>query len=117
MSQSDRNWFAASLVFVTLFACVLRADPGARPNVLFIAIDDLNMNIGCYGGGTIVRTPNIDALSFDLAEGFQVEIDTFVRMVRGEVEPVAPAAHGLHLARILDAVYASAASGREVRLD
>jgi predicted dehydrogenase len=62
-------------------------------------------------------TPNIDALSFDLDEGFQVEIDTFVRTVRGEVAPVAPAAHGLHLARILEAVYASAASGREVRLD
>jgi len=63
MSQSVRKWFAVSLMFVTLFASALRAEPGARPNVLFIAIDDLNMNIGCYGGGTIVRTPNIDALA------------------------------------------------------
>jgi len=67
---------------------------------------------------TVVEiAPNIDALSFDLDEGFQVEIDTFVRTVRGEIPSVAPAAHGLHLARILEAVYASAASGREVRLD
>ena len=35
---------------------------GQRPNVLFIAIDDLNMNVGCYGN-TIVKTPNIDRLA------------------------------------------------------
>src|SRR5688572_11071549 len=33
-----------------------------KPSVLFISIDDLNMNIGCYGG-TIVKTPNIDRLA------------------------------------------------------
>ena len=33
-----------------------------RPNVLFIAIDDLNMNVGCYGN-TIAKTPNIDRLA------------------------------------------------------
>ncbi|WP_414171741.1 Gfo/Idh/MocA family protein [Clavibacter tessellarius] len=44
---------------------------------------------------TVVEiAPNIDALSFDLDEGFQVEIDTFVRTVRGEIPSVAPAAHG-----------------------
>ncbi|OUE07332.1 hypothetical protein CMsap09_00190 [Clavibacter michiganensis] len=30
---------------------------------------------------------------------------------------MAPATHGLHLTRILEAVYESAATGREVRLD
>ena len=33
-----------------------------RPNVLFIAIDDLNDWIGCLGGHPQVRTPNIDRL-------------------------------------------------------
>ena len=31
-----------------------------RPNVLFIAIDDLNDWIGCFGGNPQVKTPNLD---------------------------------------------------------
>ena len=34
-----------------------------RPNVLFIAIDDLNDWIGCLGGHPDVRTPNLDRLA------------------------------------------------------
>jgi len=34
-----------------------------RPNVLFIAIDDLNDWVGCLGGHPQVQTPNIDALA------------------------------------------------------
>ena len=30
------------------------------PNVLFIAIDDLNDWIGCFGGNSQVKTPNLD---------------------------------------------------------
>lgn len=36
---------------------------GTRPNVLFIAVDDLNDWIGCLGGHPQARTPNIDALA------------------------------------------------------
>jgi len=35
----------------------------ARPNVLFIAVDDLNDWIGCLGGHPQARTPNLDRLA------------------------------------------------------
>lgn len=34
-----------------------------RPNVLFIAIDDLNDWVGCLGGHPMVKTPHIDRLA------------------------------------------------------
>ena len=36
---------------------------GAKPNVLFIAIDDLNDWIGALGGHPQARTPNLDRLA------------------------------------------------------
>lgn len=39
------------------------AEPSLKPNVLFIAVDDLNDWIGCLGGHPQARTPNIDALA------------------------------------------------------
>ncbi len=47
---------AAALVFIT---SVHAAD---KPNVLFIAVDDLRPELGCYGN-TLVKTPNIDRIA------------------------------------------------------
>jgi iduronate 2-sulfatase len=44
-----------------LLAGVVPALAADRPNVLFIAVDDLRPELGCYGGHAI--TPNLDALA------------------------------------------------------
>lgn len=41
----------------------VRSADGAPPNVLFVAIDDLNDWIGCLGGHPQARTPNLDRLA------------------------------------------------------
>ncbi|NQU22120.1 MAG: sulfatase [Candidatus Nealsonbacteria bacterium] len=54
------------IVQIVLFACLTlsaaAADPSRRPNVLFIAVDDLRPELGCYGAERM-HTPNIDRLA------------------------------------------------------
>jgi uncharacterized sulfatase len=54
----------AALLAVSLFAAGLlpAAVPTARPNVLMVVVDDLNLRLGAYGSKT-VRSPNIDRLA------------------------------------------------------
>ena len=52
-----------ALTAIHLAAALFASNPlGAKPNVLFIAIDDLRPELGCYGVGAI-KTPNIDRLA------------------------------------------------------
>jgi len=57
-----RRWLQQGLMAFGGFA--LRAADAAprRPNILFIAVDDLRPELGCYGGDYI-KSPNIDRLA------------------------------------------------------
>lgn len=50
-----------SLLLVVLAAKV-SAQQSSRPNILFIAVDDLKPELGCYGN-KLIKTPNIDRLA------------------------------------------------------
>lgn len=55
------NLLRPTLLLLILVAR-LCAQPTDRPNVLFIAVDDLRTNLGCYGD-TLAVTPQLDALA------------------------------------------------------
>jgi arylsulfatase A-like enzyme len=55
---------AAFLACSTLAADVPRPTDAARPNILFITVDDMNHDTpGCFGGKVPGLTPNIDRLA------------------------------------------------------
>lgn len=60
--------------------------------------------------------PQIASRTFEFGVGFANEIQNFVDASLGRAESIAPAWHGVEIARILEAIYASAESGREVSL-
>ena len=51
-----------TLLLLGLTVWPVRADQPKRPNVLFIALDDLNTALGCYDH-PLVKSPNIDRLA------------------------------------------------------
>ena len=50
------------IISLLFFSVNLVAQQKNKPNILFIAIDDLKPILGCYGN-TMVKTPNIDRLA------------------------------------------------------
>ncbi len=52
-----------SLITCCLLSCIVATEAAAQPNILFVAIDDLNDWIGCLGGHPQVKTPHMDALA------------------------------------------------------
>ena len=52
-----------TLLVLSLLLLAPLSHAAGKPNVLFIAIDDLNDWIGCLGGHPQVKTPNLDRLA------------------------------------------------------
>ncbi len=63
MKQTARSLTLSMLAHLSLLACVGVVAAGTKPNVLFIAIDDLNDWVGCLGGNPQAQTPNMDRLA------------------------------------------------------
>ena len=58
-----KSWLAVSLVALAVPLVTTTAESAQKPNVLFIAVDDLNDWIGCMKGHPQALTPHIDRLA------------------------------------------------------
>ncbi|WP_255670802.1 sulfatase-like hydrolase/transferase [Blastopirellula sediminis] len=63
MRLRPRGLVLSIVVCLGMSAVPLHADDGQQPNILFIAMDDLNDWIGCMGGHPQTITPNLDRLA------------------------------------------------------
>jgi iduronate 2-sulfatase len=62
-TMKTKSLFIFALFFCSGFPSLLAAKKPASPlNVLFIAVDDLNVSLSCYGH-PLVKSPNIDRLA------------------------------------------------------
>lgn len=54
--------FSILLILSLTTIRALAADPVARPNIVWIVVDDMSANFGCYGE-TAIKTPHVDQLA------------------------------------------------------
>jgi predicted dehydrogenase len=77
-----------------------------------------SLQIATEAHGSVVNvTPQLSSGTLEFDKAFRNEIGNFVDASLGRTESVAPAAHGVEIVRILEAIYRSAELGEEVRLD
>ncbi|HEY9294102.1 MAG TPA: Gfo/Idh/MocA family oxidoreductase [Microlunatus sp.] len=75
------------------------------------------LQIATERNDTVINlSPQISSPTFELQPGFANEIGNFVDASLGRAESVAPAWHGVEIMKILDGIYTSADSGKEVTL-
>ncbi|MFM2232910.1 MAG: hypothetical protein RJB31_1611, partial [Bacteroidota bacterium] len=53
--------FLSISIILMIVSLDLLAQQAKKPNILFIAVDDLKPIMGCYGN-KLIKTPNIDRL-------------------------------------------------------
>ena len=66
--MKNTNYLTLLLIFISLYAYKensqsIALEKQAQPNVLFIAVDDLNNWLGCLNNYSNTKTPNIDKLA------------------------------------------------------
>jgi arylsulfatase A-like enzyme len=62
MKKSNQAFHILIIVFAMAITTPIVAQQKTKPNILFIAVDDLKPILGCYGD-KLVKTPNIDRLA------------------------------------------------------
>ncbi len=66
---------AATIAFASLLIAAVDAADAKRPNVLFIATDDLNNDLGFYGH-PLVKSPNLESLAARAVSRTPVDSET-----------------------------------------
>lgn len=61
-------------------------------------------------------TPQIDQVLFDFLDAFERQINHFVQSCLGHEQPISPVSDGVIMMKMLEAVYESAALGKEIKL-